>query len=53
MKRTKQTAIITSLAVVCTLALSCSKPSELTKQEQPGGRGRSRERRNPAGGTQG
>ena len=36
MKRTIQMTIITSLAAVCTLALSCSKPSELTKQEQPG-----------------
>ena len=36
MKRTIQTTIIASLAVVCTLALSCSKQSEQTKQEQPG-----------------
>ena len=36
MKRTTWTTIIASVAVVCSLAVSCSKQSEETKQEQPG-----------------
>jgi hypothetical protein len=36
MKRTTWMTISAGLAVVCSLAMSCSKQSEETKQEQPG-----------------